>query len=119
MRQILEFYSDDMQLDVQAGVMKTKLQAWCKERNLFFGVDPGSDATIGGYAATGGHLLCAVHMLVVVRARCMCVGGVQTALWRDSTVCGYAATGGDLLLHVCLGLYHLHCGDSNVHDRYV
>lgn len=60
MDNILEFYEADMQVDVQAGVMKSKLQAWCTERNLFFGVDPGSDATLGGYASTGasGTLSC-------------------------------------------------------------
>ena len=53
MARILEI--DDRALDarVQAGVTKDGLNAVLRERGVFFAVDPGADATIGGMAASG------------------------------------------------------------------
>ena len=53
MARILEI--DDRALDarVQAGVTKDGSNAALRERGVFFAVDPGADATIGGMAASG------------------------------------------------------------------
>ncbi len=42
-----------MQVEVQAGLKKSDLNKWLKEYDLMFPVDPGSDASVGGYASTG------------------------------------------------------------------
>jgi len=52
MTRILEVRPDDLQADVQAGVPRSALNAAAGSHGLFFPVDPGADATLGGMAAT-------------------------------------------------------------------
>jgi D-lactate dehydrogenase (cytochrome) len=49
---ILEIAPDDLSATVQAGVTRTALERAAGEHGLFFPVDPGADATLGGMAAT-------------------------------------------------------------------
>lgn len=53
MNKVLRISSDDLDCTVQAGVLRKQLAKELVPYGLFFPVDPGADATIGGMAATG------------------------------------------------------------------
>jgi D-lactate dehydrogenase (cytochrome) len=53
MSRILRLSVEDMDVTVQAGVTRRRLDDRLRPEGMFFSVDPGADATVGGMIATG------------------------------------------------------------------
>ena len=98
MDKVLAVRPEDMDCTIQPGVTRRRLNEELRATGLFFPVDPGADASLGGMAATGASGTCAVRYgtmrEAVLGLRAVLANGevIKTAARARKTSAGFDLT---------------------------
>lgn len=52
MKRVKAVHAEDLDVVIEPGITRTELNSYLRDQGLFFPIDPGADATLGGMAAT-------------------------------------------------------------------
>ena len=109
MNKILKINEEDFDCRVQANVTRKQLNEELKDKGLFFPIDPGADASLGGMASTSASGTMAVRygtMKTVVSGLTVILPNgeiIDTGVRTKKTSAGYNLTnlfiGSDCLLY--------------------